>query len=80
MQARGDMHETAESSLTAAPVAFGVVSIVHVQPSALAGWLACAILTLAIPVKPSSKVNPPATDVACLQRWVGPDSSLCRLT
>jgi hypothetical protein len=70
VQARPDVHETADSSLM--PVAFrfwfGVGSTFHPLPAAVPAWLACAGPAVTAHVQPSSKVRTPSGRTACAKR------------
>jgi hypothetical protein len=68
VQARSDVHETADSSLMVAPAGFGVRSTFHGPPVAVLVWLACAAPAVTIPRQPSSTVKTPSSRVAGTQR------------
>jgi hypothetical protein len=70
VQARPDVHETADSSLIPALSRFwfGVGSTFHPLPAAVPVWLACAAPAVTAPVKPSSKMTAPNSRTARAQR------------
>ena len=82
VQARPDVHETADSTLMPAPFRFwfGVGSTFHPLPAAMPGWLACAAPAVTAPVKPSSKMTAPSSRTARAQRTPNRALLLPRLT
>jgi hypothetical protein len=68
VQARPEVHDTAESPLISAPAGFGVGSIFHAPLAALPAWLAWAAPAVTIPVTPASTVTTPTSQTACAQR------------
>ena len=67
VQARPEVHETAENSLISALARFGVGSTFHALPAAVRGWLACAAPAVTIPGKPSTKATAPSSPTARVQ-------------
>jgi hypothetical protein len=66
VQARPDVHETADSSLMPAAFRFwfGVGSTFHPLPAALPVWLACAAPAVTIHAPPSSNIRTPSSRTA----------------
>jgi hypothetical protein len=82
VQARPDVHETADSSLIPALSRFwfGVDSTFHPLPAAVPVWLACAAPAVTAPVKPSSNMTAPSSRTARAQRTPNRALLLPRLT
>ncbi len=80
VQARPEVHETADSSLMFAPAGFGVGSTFHALPVAKPVWLACAAPAVAIHVQPNNKARTPSSRAACAQRTPARNPLPSRLT
>jgi hypothetical protein len=80
VQARPDVHATADSSLMVAPAGFGVRSTFHPLTAAVRAWLACATPVVPIHAQPSNKVRTPSSRTACAQRTLARDPLPARLT
>jgi len=82
VQARPDVHETADSSLMPALSRFwfGVDSTFHPPPVAGPGWLARAAPAVTTPAKPTSTTTAPSSRTACAPRIPARDPLPSRLT